>query len=131
MKDKNIEEAEITEAEAKDKEIEIENIEIREDLALTAIEVINLKNPIKSGKEEITKIELDLSKVRPRMVIEAGREFAKNNPGFYGLKELNEEYQMRVASKLLNIDYNSLLNLEMKEFYTISRSVASFLMNGE
>ena len=53
------------------------------------------------------------------------------NPGFVGLKELNEEYALMVASKLLNIEYASLLKLNTSDFFTVSRTISSFLMKGE
>lgn len=95
------------------------------------IERIELKKPIKNGKEEITTITIDTSEITPKMIIEGGKDFAKANPGFVGLKELNEEYSLMVASKLLNIEYASLLRLHTSDFFTVSRTLSSFLMHGE
>lgn len=95
------------------------------------IERIELKKPIKNGKEEITTITIDTSEITPKIIIEAGKDFSKANPGFVGLKELNEEYALMVASKLLNIEYASLLKLNTSDFFTVSRTISSFLMKGE
>lgn len=103
------------------------------DLVETAetIEIIELKKVIKNGKEEIKTITIDTSEITPKMIIEAGKDFSKANPGFVGLKELNEEYALMVASKLLNIEYASLLKLNTSDFFTVSRTISSFLMKGE
>lgn len=92
---------------------------------------VKLKTPIFQEGQEITEINLDLNRMKAGCVLSAGSEFQRNNPGFVGMKELQDEYALRLASKISGINYETLLNLEYDDFSVVTRELQVVFLYGK
>lgn len=92
---------------------------------------IKLKTPLFQEGQEIAEINLDLNKMKAGNMLSAGSEFQRNNPGFVGMKELQDEYALRVASKLSGINYTTLLNLEYDDFSQVTKELQVVFLYGK
>lgn len=109
--------------------------EIKDENSIELIEnknpVIKLPTPITWGKEEITEIILDKSKLNAATLISAESEFKVNNPGHASMNELSHQYCLWVASIISEVEYGALLKLDLNEYLMVVRHVQGFLMRGK
>ncbi|WP_276789937.1 phage tail assembly protein [Veillonella magna] len=89
--------------------------------------VITLDTALKVNDKEIKKVEIDFDKVNGRVLLEC-EKLVKGLGDNSVILPLSMTFQAMVASKIIGVPYDDLLDLPSSDFLKVTNEVRAFLM---